>query len=112
MICGKGQMKPLREDNTVCSVTLEQFWDLESIGIMDEPEETDGEIAINQFVNPVQWKNNRYEVRWPWKSLDPPLQTKFALCLDRLKVTAKRLQQDNELMKTYNDTSMISSTKG
>ena len=47
---------------------LEDFWKLESIGVIDDPKTTDDEIAMTQFKETLKFDQNRYQVTWPWKS--------------------------------------------
>ena len=47
---------------------LEEFWKIESIGIYDNPCDSDDEIAMKNFRDTVIFKDNRYHVTWPWIS--------------------------------------------
>ena len=46
---------------------LEDFWNMESIGIVDKLTSTDDEIAMEKSEDTLEYKDNRYHVTWPWK---------------------------------------------
>ena len=46
---------------------LEQFWDLESLGIKESPTTLDDDQAVSQFNKTVVFSDGRYLVTWPWK---------------------------------------------
>uniref|UniRef100_A0A915EF82 Peptidase aspartic putative domain-containing protein n=1 Tax=Ditylenchus dipsaci TaxID=166011 RepID=A0A915EF82_9BILA len=52
---------------------LEQFWQLENLGISEDPAENDDETAMELFQKSINFKDGRYCVRWPWKTNAPPL---------------------------------------
>ena len=65
---------------------LEDFWNLETIGIKpDEPTNTD-EIATEMFKDTVTKEGKRYFVSWPWRNEDQDLLPEnYQLSLGRLK---------------------------
>ncbi|MCP9264214.1 Pao retrotransposon peptidase family protein [Dirofilaria immitis] len=58
--------KTMKVGNVTTTSDIEQFWKLELIGIQEQPNACDDEKALEQFKKESQ-KNNRYQVRWPWK---------------------------------------------
>ncbi|KAH3747904.1 hypothetical protein DPMN_182339 [Dreissena polymorpha] len=44
---------------------LQDFWNLESIGVTDNPKITDDEIAMQKFRETLRYDDNRYQVTWP-----------------------------------------------
>ncbi|CAL8293918.1 unnamed protein product [Gadus morhua 'NCC'] len=51
--------------------TLRSFWEIESIGIMNDKEsQKSNEEALQLFEKTVQFKEERYEVRLPWENDD------------------------------------------
>ncbi|KAH3770022.1 hypothetical protein DPMN_171301 [Dreissena polymorpha] len=47
-------------------VDLEDFWNLESIGVKNENEEVlDDEIVMKKFKDKVIFEDGRYQVTWP-----------------------------------------------
>ena len=53
----------------ICNVEdeLKKFFDLESIGIKDDPYINDQDKALDIFSETVSFENNRYKVSLPWK---------------------------------------------
>ena len=80
---------------------LEQFWNLEYIGITDSPRTLDDDKALESFEETVRYENNRYFVAWPWREPRSMLSENYNLARARLKSTLNKLQKDNELLQTY-----------
>ena len=81
--------------------SLEQFWNLESIGITESPLKSDDDQAIENFNKTVKFTNGRYSVTWPWKELNPMLPDNYYLAEGRLKSTLQRLKGDPHLLEMY-----------
>lgn len=47
--------------------SVEDFWNLEKIGIKDSPTDADNSVALNMFSDTLRYENGRFAVRWPWK---------------------------------------------
>ena len=45
--------------------SLEQFWELESLGITDSPSTSDDDTALEKFNKSMKFTNGRYMVTWP-----------------------------------------------
>ncbi|CAH0721747.1 unnamed protein product, partial [Brenthis ino] len=84
---------PLKTDD------VKRLWDLESIGIVDSPKCSRDEEAIKQFNKTIQYKDNRYYVKWPWAEYPPNLPNNLGLAYGRLSNLLKRL--DNLTIKSY-----------
>ena len=82
---------------------LEDFWNVESIGITDDIVKTNDEVAMENFKETVKFENGRYQVTWPWRDEITELPTNRQLSLGRLKSTISRLNKNPELMQKYND---------
>lgn len=54
VIYGEGQIESFGEGITACPPIIEQFWSLETIGIKKEPEETEDEVAMKQFISSIR----------------------------------------------------------
>ena len=54
------------------------------------------------MIETIAFKENRYEVRLPWRESHPPLPSNYHLCLRRLNGLIKQLRQDPTLFKEYN----------
>ncbi len=76
--------------------TIEDFWKIESIGILDNPYVSDDDVALAQFNETVFFENGRYHVRWPRKPNAPPLPTNYQLAYRRLCSLVRRLHSENE----------------
>ncbi|XP_052762257.1 uncharacterized protein LOC128204895 [Mya arenaria] len=88
-------------DTPVQKPDLEDFWNVESIGIIDKDTRNDDMIALDKFKETVQFEDNRYHVCWPWKEDDYELPTNKELAIGRLKSTVKRLKSNPQLLQKY-----------
>ena len=85
--------------------TIENFWKTESIGIEDPLEDkSQDEKAMENFDNSVDFKNGRYEVKWPRKpnATEPPRN--FALAFGRLQSLMKRMAGKPQVKLKYDET--------
>ncbi len=82
---------------------IEDFWNLETLGIKESPEVEDDDIALQRFENTVKYDNDskRYFVAWPWKENPSKLPDNYLLAKGRLQSVVKRLSRDKELMTKY-----------
>lgn len=78
---------------------LVEFWNLENIGIKDNPKQLVQKRAINIFKETLRFKYNRYSVTWPWESDDIALLTNRQLAFGRLKSLIHR--NKHNLIKQY-----------
>lgn len=46
---------------------VEDFRNLEKIGIKDSPTESDSCVALNMFSDTLRYENGRFALTWPWK---------------------------------------------
>lgn len=105
VLSGKGMTEPTktnlaimnRKEKEKLNQTIQEFWNLESIGITDSPNLTDDDYAVIHFNKTVKFENGRYEIRWPFKNEKPDIPTNFGLAFGRLKSTVKKLRKDNQL---------------
>ena len=74
---------------------IEDFWKIESIGVMDSPPLTNDEIALKTFNDSLKIENGRFQVKWPWIEEFPQLPTNRPLAYGRLKSCVNRLQNSN-----------------
>ena len=103
-------------DSTVPQVnerrTVEEFWDLETLGIRDDPAEKEDEVAMKAFEESICQIDGRYRVSWPWKDEQPDLPSNFQMAYSRLNAILRKLQSDDELMERYNATIVEQRQKG
>ena len=92
--------------NVDCSLplkpTLEDFWKVESIGVMENPEMSNDEMAMKHFKDTLKFYDGRYHVTWPWRQEYPNLPANRDLAYCRLKSTVTKLLRKPELLKMYN----------
>ena len=82
---------------------LQDFWNLEHIGIRDSPYENDDDRAIEIFNKSIKFENNRYYVTWPRKDRNPNLPSNFTLSLGRLKTLLKTFKRDKDRFQKYDE---------
>ena len=80
---------------------LEQFWNLESLGINDSPSISDDDIALEKFNKSITFMNGRYMMTWPWKKDNPDLPENYQLALGQLKSILQRLVKIPTLLEKY-----------
>ena len=89
------------DPSLVPTPSVEQFWNLESIGITDSPVVSDDDQAIENFNKTIEFTDGRYSVTWPWKELNPMLPDNYHLAEGRLRSTIQRLIRDPHLLEMY-----------
>ena len=82
---------------------LEDFWELETIGIRDPLTLTDDDKALAKFNESICFKDGRYQVQWPWKCENPDLPENFDVVMSRFKSLERRLQRNKDLMRKCDD---------
>ena len=75
---------------------LQRFWDLESIGIIDDEKQ-----VFDQFRDHISFMGDRYEVSLPWKDPLRDIPSNYNLSLKRLTSLLKRLKQDPLTFEAY-----------
>ena len=50
---------------------LEDFWNVESIGVMDNNKTSDDDKAKEIFKDTLKFENGRYQITWPWREECP-----------------------------------------
>ncbi|XP_064653106.1 uncharacterized protein LOC135503461 [Lineus longissimus] len=86
--------------------TLSKFWDLESIGMTDNGESSLGTdmIIMKQFTETVEFKDDRYVVRLPWKEgAKPSLLNNRNLAEGRLQSLNCKLSKNPVLRGRYDE---------
>ena len=82
---------------------LDQFWNLESMGIIESPSSSDDDKALESFNQTVKFTGGRYMVTWPWKEKPPDLPQNYQLALARCRSTLQKLKKSATLFKQYNE---------
>ncbi len=78
---------------------LEDFWNVEAIGLVDSPNSNDDEVAMQNFKDTLRFEDGRYFVTWPWKEDNPELPVNKELAIGRLRSCVKRMKSKPELLK-------------
>ena len=85
---------------------LRAFWELESLGIMDKPEQrmtAEERAAVAQVSETLEVRNGRYKIGIPWKEGEPKFTNNYDVALVRLKSQEKSLKRKGpEVMEAYN----------
>lgn len=74
-----------KEFEFISQPDITDFWNLDSIGIIDQSENPDNEKAMQPFREKLKFQNGRYQVTWPWKQHKSDLPVNRSLALERLK---------------------------
>jgi hypothetical protein len=85
-------------EDTAIEEQLKRFWELESLGV--KPME---ESIHSKFVQEINYKNGRYEVNLPWRGGHLNLPENYEICVRRLHGLHRRLIQDPDLLRAYDD---------
>lgn len=86
------------DKSVVTKPDLEDF----SIGIVDKNPSVDDDKAMQIFKDTVEFKDNRYQVTWPWKETPPTIPENRQLATGRLRSLLSKLGNTRELMSQYN----------
>ena len=89
------------DDSVPTKPELEDFWNIESIGVTDKPNVKDEDIAMEKFTNTLKFENKRYQVTWPWKTENPDLPQNRQLAIGRLNSCLSKLRNKQELLTKY-----------
>ncbi|GFU26448.1 DUF1758 domain-containing protein [Nephila pilipes] len=87
---------PLKDDNSVEN-TLKLFFELESLGIKDDPYYREDDQAMNIFKETIQFNNERYIVELPSRKNWKELSDNFPVAKQRFQNFWRRLQRDKIL---------------
>ena len=88
----------IQEDPVV--KTLKQFWETESVGIKSCERYDDSTDTFNEN---VRFNGERYETVLPWKNDMPQISSDFDLCSKRLKSLQRKLLNQPELLREYDE---------
>ncbi|XP_056016815.1 uncharacterized protein LOC130053514 [Ostrea edulis] len=91
---------------------LEDFWNLETIGIKVSPYTSDDEEALRNVNSTLEMENNRYHVTWPWKSSCLELPENRELAYGRFKSLVHKMQSKPAFLQKYYEIIQDQCTKG
>jgi len=86
-------------DNDQLYAMLKQFWELETIGIVDNMGTSSQ--ADDKFLSDIVFTEGRYHVSLPWKEGHSSVPDHFILSLNRLRSLHRRLLKNPELLQEY-----------
>lgn len=89
------------EFNDDFSLLLNNLWSLDVLGIQSAKANNVDDFVLRNFRETIRFENNRFIVRWPWKSENPSLPSNFWMCMSRLK--SSHQQSNLELLQKYDD---------
>ncbi|XP_003370011.1 Pao retrotransposon peptidase superfamily [Trichinella spiralis] len=110
VVCGKNipqnrthllHCKVNEECKCECNI-IKKFWELEALGteLRNEFEVND---VLERFKNEVRFDGERYVVKLPWKSPEVQVPNNYELAERRLQQLEKRLSNNNERAKEYDE---------
>ena len=90
-------------DKTDLELTVEKFWNLESIGILDSKRmlTQDERDAVDQFEKSIKFKDDRYSVKLPFRKDAPKLESNFDSAKRQMLSTERRLKENGKLKQNY-----------
>ena len=71
---------------------LEDFWNLETIGVIDNQTTKNDELVKQHFKENLTFVDGRYQVTWPWKEENPELPVNRQLAVGRLRSNVSRMR--------------------
>ncbi|GFV86431.1 uncharacterized protein TNCV_3371611 [Trichonephila clavipes] len=92
------------KDNDSVEDTLKLFFELESLGIKDDPCYRKDDQAMNIFKETVQYNNNRYVVELPFRKHWNELSNNFSVAKQRSQSLWRRLRRNKMLYTQYKET--------
>ncbi|GFX28963.1 integrase catalytic domain-containing protein [Trichonephila clavipes] len=92
------------KDNDSVDDTLKLFFELESLGIKDDPCYRKDDQAMNIFKETVQYNNNRYVVELPFRKHWKELSNNISVAKQRFQSLWGRLRRDKTLYTQYKET--------
>ena len=81
---------------------LEDFWNLETIGVIDNQTTKNDELVKKHFKENLTFVDGRYQVTWPWKEENPELPVNRQLAVGRLRSNVSRMRKKPEFLKQLN----------
>ena len=89
------------DDAVPVKADLEDFWNLEAIGVIDNQTTKNDELVKKHFKENLMFVDGRYQVTWPWKEENPELPVNRQLAVGRLRSNVSRMRNKAELLKQY-----------
>uniref|UniRef100_A0A914GUX4 CCHC-type domain-containing protein n=1 Tax=Globodera rostochiensis TaxID=31243 RepID=A0A914GUX4_GLORO len=119
IVCGRDIPLEIGEQRQICAVMsakadceiaevgidmAKNFWDLQLIGIKDDPKENDDDTAMQIFEKKAKrLPDGRYCAGWPWKEYPPELPSNYNMAYRRLGGLLEKLRKTPELLRKYDE---------
>ncbi|GBN34046.1 hypothetical protein AVEN_176286-1 [Araneus ventricosus] len=83
---------------------IKKCWQLESIGIKDDPSYNEVDQSLETFEKTIRYKDNHYEVELPWKRDWHELNDNYSVTKKRLDSLVRRFKKNPDLNLQYRET--------
>ena len=101
---GKVSEEKAKTSCFVLDRTVADLWTLDSIGISAEDIKSEEKKTLETFEETITFENGKYTVKLPWKeNMKEKLQQNYQLAKGTLFSTLKKLKQEPELLKAYDN---------
>ena len=91
---------PVQENETEWEMS-HKLWNLDVVGIQDERFSVDELNTYQKYLDNVQYYDDKYWVRLPWKTSHPPLPHNYFSAHAQFLSLYRRLQNEPELFRHY-----------
>ena len=88
----------LMSDKLEVKNNLKSFWQNDNIGLS-----TTNKKVCESFDSDIHFHDGRYEVKFPFRSDHNMIEDNYLLSLNRLKGLWKKMKNDSDLLKNYDD---------
>ena len=82
---------------------ISQLWELDAIGIKEEPHTPNERNALQLFADNIQYKDCHYWVRLPWKLPRETLPTNYRMAIGQCNSMLRHLTQDPDKLQHYDN---------
>ena len=80
-----------------------RFWELESIGIQPREKDDTSDFLQQYQDTSISLKDGKYHAKLPWKPDQPTLPPNAEIAAKRTRSMVRRMANDPEKLKMYND---------
>ena len=83
--------------NSVSELPVSQLWELDTIGIVDDKFSPSEKNAVKLFSETIEYKEQKYWVRLPWKMSPEALPTNYRMAIGQFSSLIRNLQKTGKL---------------
>ena len=83
------------------NIPIHKLWDLDTIGINPEAPNVEDQMTQEYYNNTVEYKDNQYWVRLPWKLNAPSLPTNYTNARGQLMHMWSKLKKNETMLQKY-----------